>query len=470
MYWKLTPDVALRSWRLVPYAYYRRGSGVAGKLTQEEFELLSACDGEQHLQDAPLLRELEARGFIRKIEGPDPIAPWQRSRVCDNRYFPAMNWAITGKCNLNCRHCFMAADNARNMVEFSWKECLTLLDGCEACGVQNLTLTGGEPTIHPYFLDLCREIARRGLWLSELTTNGSRLTPEVLSELKRLGLRPLIKISFDGLGWHDWMRQKEGAEAEALEAIRLCVAEGFTVRAQVNVHRLNVESILPTAEKLDCMGVEQMRIIRTTEAPRWQENAGDACLTLTEYYDAMLTFTRDYLAKPRRMEIDIWQFLQFWPGQKTYHLRPAELGCGAYRDSIPVCRGNRGMIAVTAEGMVVPCNQHSGYYAKHGISLGNVKRGGLQTLLQESDYLTAVTTTVGELFDKNPRCGGCRWRKICLGGCRAIAMALTDDPMGCDPAKCLFFTGGYVQRCQEVFPAEYHCVDDLKTHFETGEA
>lgn len=468
MYWKLTRDVALRSWPLVPYAYYLRGWGAARKLTQEEFEMLSCCDGETELLESDLLGSLEVRGFAASTEHSSPIEPWQKPRFCDNRYFPAMNWAITGKCNLNCRHCFMAADNARNMAEFTWEECLTLLDGCERCGVQNLTLTGGEPMLHPHFMELCGEISRRGLWLSEITTNGSLITAELLTELTRLGLHPLIKISFDGLGHHDWMRQKAGAEDEALSAIRLCVEQGFSVRAQTNVHRRNVGSMLPTAELLEAIGVEEMRLIRTTEAPRWEQNAGDACLTFSEYYEEMLSFTRAYLERPRRMEIDIWQFLQFWPSQRTYHLRPAELGCGQYRDSIPVCRGNRGMVAITAQGEAIPCNQLAGYYTKHGMSLGNVKQEGLAALLQESDYLTAVTATVGELFEKNLKCGMCPWRKICLGGCRAIAQALTGDSMGADPAKCAFFGDGYVKRCRDAFPADWNCLDNLETYLSSS--
>lgn len=250
-------------------------------------------------------------------------------------------------------------------------------------------------------------------------------------------------------------------QEQALEVIRLCIEKGFTVRVQTNVHRMNVGVILATAEKMDELGVEQMRIIRTTEAPRWVENAGDACLTIEEYYDAMLAFTKKYLAKPHRMEIDIWQFLEFWPESKSYHLRPAELGCGTYRNSIPVCRGNRGRIAITAEGEVVPCNQMSGYYAKYRMSLGNVKKDGLQALLKNSDYLTTVTTTVGELFDVNKKCGACKWRRICLGGCRAIALAFTGDTLGSDPAKCAFFDKGYVERCQECFPQDWVCRDKL---------
>lgn len=80
-----------------------------------------------------------------------------------------------------------------------------------------------------------------------------------------------MKISFDGIGHHDWLRNREGAEKTALNAIRLCIENGFRVKVQTNVHRLNLDSMLPTAEMLDDMGVDEMRIIRTTESPRWRK-------------------------------------------------------------------------------------------------------------------------------------------------------------------------------------------------------
>ena len=41
----LNPYIALRSWMLVPYAYYIKGERNAAGLKKEEFEFLSACDG-----------------------------------------------------------------------------------------------------------------------------------------------------------------------------------------------------------------------------------------------------------------------------------------------------------------------------------------------------------------------------------------------------------------------------------------
>lgn len=42
MYCTLTPGIALRSWQLVPYAFYRKGQQNAQGLTIEEYELLSS--------------------------------------------------------------------------------------------------------------------------------------------------------------------------------------------------------------------------------------------------------------------------------------------------------------------------------------------------------------------------------------------------------------------------------------------
>ena len=42
----LSDEIALRSWQLVPYAYYVKGMRNAKGLTREEYALLMQCDGE----------------------------------------------------------------------------------------------------------------------------------------------------------------------------------------------------------------------------------------------------------------------------------------------------------------------------------------------------------------------------------------------------------------------------------------
>ncbi len=52
-----------------------------------------------------------SRTVIPYERGDKALDTWQK-RVCDNRYFPATNRMITGKCNYNCLHCFNTSDNA----------------------------------------------------------------------------------------------------------------------------------------------------------------------------------------------------------------------------------------------------------------------------------------------------------------------------------------------------------------------
>lgn len=456
MLYILNHDIALRSWWLVPFAYYRKGLRDAAKLTKEEFDFLTLCDGKQELPENELSKQLMEKGLIYPANG-ESLTDWQKARYCDNRYFPAINWMITGRCNFNCLHCFNAADNTRLQSEFTLDEAENLISEAEKCGINGFTITGGEPMLHPHFIDIVRSIHAHGMYVYELNTNGHFLTQEVLDELKGIGCIPLMKISFDGVGHHDWLRNRKGAEKEALDAIRLCIENGFAVKAQTNVHRLNLDSILPTAQLLDSLGVREMRIIRTTEAPRWLENAGDSCLSLEEYFDSMLDFCSEYIQTDCSMNIDIWQFLHIFKKSKHYRPRAIEYGAGEYRDSLPVCKGNRGMVAIAANGNLFPCHQLSGYYEKRNDFLGNVKSDGLQQLLRESKYLSEVCTTVKTLKEQNPVCASCRWFPYCCGGCRAIALALTGDKLGVDPSKCLFFQKGYPERIKQILRG-YKCI------------
>lgn len=211
------------------------------------------------------------------------------------------------------------------MTEWSYEYVVDLLEQAQGCGIQSFTITGGEPMVHPRFMDIVREIYKRDMFIEELNTNGFFINQKVLDEFAEIGCNPLIKISFDGIGCHDWMRDRRGAEQRTLAAMQLCIDNGFRVMAQTQVHRRNLHTIFPTVEKLDSMGVSTTRLIRTTEAPRWNDNAPDSCLGIEEYYGEMLDFAEKYKNSGMRMEIMIWQFMQLHPMSRSYQLEPVRL-------------------------------------------------------------------------------------------------------------------------------------------------
>ena len=449
MYYRLCEHIGLRSWKRAPYAYYVKKEAFAKRLSKDDYELLCLCDATHDLPESDQLQKLQEAGLIapcRELELPDA---WSLPRRYDNRYFPKMNLMITGRCNYNCLHCFNAADNAPLMTEWGFEALCRIFDQARDCGIHAFTITGGEPMLHPHFEEILEEILRREMFVEELNTNGSFITEEILDHMKSLGCMPLMKISYDGIGFHDKMRGCKGAERSTISAIRLCVQKGFPVMVQMQVNKENLDILLPSLNMLEQEGVRSVRIIRTSESERWNRNCKDATLSFPEYYEKMLVLVESYCKEEHRMDVDIWQFLHLYPAERSFSLGPVRQNDGLYRGSAPVCKGNRGMVAVTAEGDVVPCLQMSGHFRAYGLRLGNLHNTALKDLLTESLYLDMVCATVDQLKEANAECASCVYFRYCCGGCRAIGRMLSEersDVFGTDRSKCQFFQGGWDQK------------------------
>ena len=76
--------------------------------------------------------------------------------------------------------------------EMSIETAVAVAKAAVALGITKIRLTGGEPMVHKRFMDILREIHRRGMFVAELNTNGYFLTREVLDGMKEIGCRPLI--------------------------------------------------------------------------------------------------------------------------------------------------------------------------------------------------------------------------------------------------------------------------------------
>lgn len=451
MFYRLKDDVALRKWKYVDRAVYLKGQDHAVGISKEEFELALKCDGEHDITPDAHIAHLLAIRYIEPCEKGQKPNEWSKFKEYDNYYFPRMNLMITGKCNLNCLHCFNAKDNAPLNTELSYEDVINILDQAREIGIQAFTITGGEPLVHPRFLDIVRAIYERDMFIFELNTNGLLITQKMLDVFKELHCHPLIKISFDGVGYHNWIRQHPQAEDLTVKAIKKCIANGFRVKAQVQVNRKNVDVMMDTAKLLNELGVDEMRIIRTTEAPRWEKNSPQSSLTIEEYYERMLEFAKQYIASDMRMLIDIWQFVRLNPFAHSVELMPVACNKKDFNIRIPMCKGNRGMIAVSSSGEVVPCLQMSGYFIEKGISLGNLFKTPLKELVKDSPYLNLAMAPLFKQIIENDKCGNCKYYKACTGGCPALGLLYSKDVNFYheDITKCIFFENGWYEKTTE---------------------
>ena len=228
MYFRLKPGFLLRGWKQMPWVLVKRPENRIWRLTRDRFQALLLCDGQtdvsEFLPDRGIESELlrcESDGIIEPCGQGGRMELEQNYQYYDNRYVEMIFWSITGKCNFRCRHCYMDAPDSA-LGELSTKEALELIDQMAACGVLRVDITGGEPFVRRDFWQLVDRIRSHKMVIGEIYTNGWLLNQSVFEEFARRDMKPHISVSFDGVGWHDWMRGIPGAEQAALDALRLC--------------------------------------------------------------------------------------------------------------------------------------------------------------------------------------------------------------------------------------------------------
>ena len=135
-----------------------------------------------------------------------------------------VTWQLTRDCDLACLHC--CTDSAPGKAlpgELSGERALSLCAEIAAAGVPYAMIVGGEPTLVPHFLDVCRALSEGGVLL-KIETNGQNFDA---AALKGLGIRS-IQISLDGATAATYAKQRiNGSLDKAVAACRATAAAGL---------------------------------------------------------------------------------------------------------------------------------------------------------------------------------------------------------------------------------------------------
>lgn len=445
----LEDNVSISKWKNMVLC--RIGDQKKGfRLSPEEYKELKSCDGRTEHAAGNTLYGLEALRVIRRCREEEMCLKPVQINEYPNIFIANIDWTITDRCNYNCLHCFHASDNKMQREEFSLEEAFRLLSGARECGIRGIRLTGGEPTLWPWFWELLQELRDHGPMLKTLITNGALLDKEAVDRIRMLHPAAEIMISFDGIGAHDWLRQHEGSEERVKEAIRLCKEAGLRVKINMNVNRRNRAVIHDSVNMLAGLRVDEIRIIKTTEAPRWQLNQADNSLSVDEYYDFSCRFAEKYKESGLTIPVMIWQSLYLNGHKKVFSILPVKSSVSGCRDDAYICNAMMRKISIQANGDIIPCAPLAGLFTLRNIHMGNVRHEGLQKLLTAGPLVEQITGTVGAKRRADLKCGGCRYFNNCQGGCPALGMLFHGSLLSADDYKCAFFEKGWNDRFSEV--------------------
>jgi MoaA/NifB/PqqE/SkfB family radical SAM enzyme len=215
------------------------------------------------------------------------------------------NWVrLTFDCNNHCVFCLdtLAHDGNMRDREDVKKQ---ILEGRKA-GATRLILSGGEPTMHPHYVDFIKLGRLAGYRKIQTVTNGRRFQyPEFLKQCLDAGLNE-ITFSLHGPNAkiHDALVGVKGAFEQETAGLRGALADGRpVVNVDIVINRGNVKHLPDMLEKFYGMGVKEFDLLQVIPFGNAFREGKDIL-----FYD--LEEMRPYLLKAfawsKRPDVHIW--------------------------------------------------------------------------------------------------------------------------------------------------------------------
>lgn len=457
MYYCINDRYALRSWNGRTCCILDRSTGIITDLPFSDYQSLSLLDGRTVEEFIPqkfksVIQQYIDKGCLKKSSEPlSPMDDW--FRIFENRCMPALYWSITGKCNYQCRHCYIDAPDGC-YGECTTAEALGMINQIAECGIPVVSLSGGEPLVRNDFWTIVDALIDKRIIIDQIYTNGQLVDETFLYQLKSRNMRPILCFSFDGLDWHDWMRGTCGAENAVINAMKLCKEHRFPFFVSMCIHKGNVNDLKRNIEFISEIGALNLKIGCVSSTELWKKNAQGNEMNIKEFLPYVLSYIPDYYRNRVPMQVELCPYIRLLPEDAPvpYKLLPKKHNPTQADDRILLCGATRHTCYVSPDLRLMPCMpMASTPYSEAFPSLRNVL---LKECLDNSLYLDVASAKLSDLIAKNDKCAMCKDRVICGGGCRAHALAGKDQSIwGCDYDACYIFENGINEQLASIADA-----------------
>lgn len=358
-----------------------------------------------------------------------------RPRRMQGKYPFVLQFGITSKCNLRCKHCY---DDAEEHIHMSFDHITAVLDKfLSFCHRFNRApmfwITGGEPTIHPQFWEILNYITEQTNQLdteclAALLSNGITLDQDFIQKLEAHPLRIYVQVSVDGASaeTHDAIRGK-GSFEKAIRALTLLQPTSIETHMHFVVHKQNYEDGFRMTDLAKELGVNVLTVTRLVPWGRGKElyenmlspeQVQKLFKKLSDDLDAIIAASNPPEVPPKpyisRDRCD-WPIIYPDPSTPEAQLKNG-FRCGAARSYINVMEN----------GDVYPCRRMP-------IKVGNVLEQDFIDVWQHP-LMWKLRQKYKFVQGKCKNCYFCvKNPGICSGGASCIAYAVYNDPFQPDP-------------------------------------
>jgi len=328
-----------------------------------------------------------------------------------------IQWHITDRCNLRCRHCYQDNFTSKDELSFaSLKRIFTnIVEFAEDRGQKIvIDITGGEPLLYKPWRDLLSLIYHHtAVKKTGIITNGFFLDNENLKFLE--GFKNLqIKVSAEGVSkeMFELFRGKDNHKIFTMMCKRL--KEALPENEKILMFTLTKENIKEVPHLFNFITEYNFNSFILERFISWGRGKQiyNSVISVSEWAEMIRT-----LCNKCDVEEDLISLAQY----RGFMVRQ-DKECGFSLFGAPCIIGVDG-IAVMPDGTVFPCRRLP-------LNIGKLTENSLKDIWEHSDILKNLTSSPLKGKCKNCKIRNCR-------GCRALAYSITGDLLEEDPVCCL---------------------------------
>jgi len=303
-------------------------------------------------------------------------------------------WCVTNRCNLSCAFCM--CDSGRETAEGQTPaERQWIVDQIIEARVLNLYLTGGEPLLVPELPGYIRQLREGNVHIT-VTTNGTLLTPARVRQLKEAGVNHLqVSINGSSAGINDpLMGESFDRIVAGIEALN---REGIRPRIKITVTRSNIDDMPELLRLLADFQTDRISLFEVSPIGR-----GFLHYKALKPPDAALRGLEEWTEIHQESYPGMGRFYSFTLALKE---EGRSSTCSLGDAGINSCQ-------IRYDGQVVQCS-----YAMALPEPNNIFEHGLTGAWQRLPIFGRFLAP--ERLEG--KCGVCKEKNICKGGCRALA-------------------------------------------------
>ena len=321
----------------------------------------------------------------------------------DRPYLTSLQIELTSRCNERCVHCYIPHENKIDDIDPAFF--YDVLDQSRDMGLLNITLSGGEPLLHPQFCEFLRK-AKEYDFSINILSNLTLINDEIIAEMKANRLSS-VQVSLYSMKSkiHDSITQVHGSFDKTLSAILALIENDIPLQISCPIMKQNRDcyvDVLNWAHEHKCRAVSDYIMMA-----RYDNTTGnlDNRLSLEEVektINDIIANDRDY--QDELLDADI-------EAEETRDLS-GDIVCG-------VCVSS---ICMVANGNVYPCAGWQSYVC------GNIKESSLRDIWENSPTVKYLRGLRKKDF---PQCLNCADKNFCA---MCMVRNANENPQG-DPLK-----------------------------------